>query len=139
MLCRLTNQLLGNHAFGQCSSTHYLSFLQDLHEAPENTYPQQMHILTLVFQIFHAYIYGTAFWYGLRGLCRVYDPLMVAGCTSPTTHASIRNQTKQTQGFVPPRNPSCRLTTWNSTTSATTAGALSRLPWSFSHLRTRSR
>lgn len=31
-------------------------------------------------QIFHAYIYGTAFWYALRGLCRVYDPLMVAAC-----------------------------------------------------------
>jgi hypothetical protein len=31
-------------------------------------------------QVFHAYIYGTAFWYGLRGLCRVYDPLMVAAC-----------------------------------------------------------
>ena len=32
-------------------------------------------------QVFHAYAYGTAFWYGLRGLCRVYDPIMVIGCT----------------------------------------------------------
>lgn len=38
---------------------------------------------TDMIQVFHAYAYGTAFWYGLRGLCRVYDPVMVIGCTLP--------------------------------------------------------
>lgn len=36
--------------------------------------------LTDYTKVFHAYAYGTAFWYGLRGLCRIYDPVMVAGC-----------------------------------------------------------
>jgi hypothetical protein len=37
--------------------------------------------VTNILQVFHAYAYGTAFWYGLRGACRVWDPQMVVGCT----------------------------------------------------------
>jgi mannan endo-1,6-alpha-mannosidase len=40
-------------------------------------------------QIFHAYAYGTAFWYGLRGLCRIYDPLMVVGWFRPPAQANL--------------------------------------------------
>ncbi|KAF3054188.1 hypothetical protein E8E11_012003 [Didymella keratinophila] len=39
--------------------------------------------------IFHAYTYGTAFWYGLRGACRVYDPLMVVGWFRPPSQALL--------------------------------------------------
>ncbi|KZM28641.1 uncharacterized protein EKO05_0010158 [Ascochyta rabiei] len=39
--------------------------------------------------IFHAYAYGTAFWYGLRGACRVYDPLMVVGWFRPPSQANL--------------------------------------------------
>jgi hypothetical protein len=45
--------------------------------------------LTDFWQVFHAYAYGTAFWYGLRGMCRVYDPIMVIGCTLPTCLRTI--------------------------------------------------
>ncbi|OSS46830.1 hypothetical protein B5807_08761 [Epicoccum nigrum] len=40
--------------------------------------------------VFHAYIYGTAFWYGLRGLCRVYDPLMVAAWFRPPSQSKLQ-------------------------------------------------
>jgi mannan endo-1,6-alpha-mannosidase len=39
--------------------------------------------LTTPPQVFHAYAYGTAFWYFLRGLCRIYDPTMVVGWFRP--------------------------------------------------------
>ncbi|KAH6638839.1 hypothetical protein C7974DRAFT_352854 [Boeremia exigua] len=38
--------------------------------------------------IFTAYAYGTAFWYALRGGCRVWDPLMVAGWFRPPAQAT---------------------------------------------------
>jgi hypothetical protein len=40
-------------------------------------------------QIFHAYIYGTSFWYLLRGLCRIYDPTMVVGWFRPPVHSHL--------------------------------------------------
>jgi hypothetical protein len=40
-------------------------------------------------QVFHAYAYGTAFWYGLRGLCRIYDPVMVVGWFRPPSQANL--------------------------------------------------
>ncbi|KAF2852540.1 hypothetical protein T440DRAFT_30044 [Plenodomus tracheiphilus IPT5] len=63
--------------------------------------------------VFHAYTYGTAFWYGLRGLCRVYDPVMVAGCMlpipplppSPRLSPQIqhhRHRSNEPPGFRPP-------------------------------------
>ncbi|KAF1846368.1 uncharacterized protein K460DRAFT_367169 [Cucurbitaria berberidis CBS 394.84] len=39
--------------------------------------------------VFHAYAYGTAFWYGLRGLCRVYDPVMVVGWFRPPSQLNL--------------------------------------------------
>ncbi|XP_014557374.1 hypothetical protein COCVIDRAFT_25987 [Bipolaris victoriae FI3] len=39
--------------------------------------------------VFHAYAYGTAFWYGLRGLCRVYDPIMVIGWFRPPSQLNL--------------------------------------------------
>ncbi|KAH7347070.1 hypothetical protein BKA66DRAFT_477779 [Pyrenochaeta sp. MPI-SDFR-AT-0127] len=39
--------------------------------------------------VFHAYTYGTTFWYGLRGLCRVYDPVMVAGWFRPPSQLNL--------------------------------------------------
>ncbi|KAL6706962.1 hypothetical protein ACN47E_004912 [Coniothyrium glycines] len=39
--------------------------------------------------IFHAYAYGTAFWYGLRGACRVYDPVMVSGWFRPPSQLNL--------------------------------------------------
>ncbi|KAH9861072.1 hypothetical protein IAQ61_010808 [Plenodomus lingam] len=39
--------------------------------------------------VFHAYAYGTAFWYGLRGLCRVYDPAMVADWFRPPSQLNL--------------------------------------------------
>ncbi|KAH7092493.1 hypothetical protein FB567DRAFT_239296 [Paraphoma chrysanthemicola] len=44
---------------------------------------------TLNSTIFHAYAYGTAFWYGLRGLCRIYDPVMVVGWFRPPSQANL--------------------------------------------------
>jgi hypothetical protein len=38
-------------------------------------------------QIFHAYIYGTSFWYLLRGACRIYDPAMVVGWFRPPSQS----------------------------------------------------
>ncbi|KAL1602017.1 hypothetical protein SLS59_005184 [Nothophoma quercina] len=40
--------------------------------------------------VFHAYAYGTAFWYGLRGGCRVYDPLMVVAWFRPPAQANLQ-------------------------------------------------
>ncbi|EOA86618.1 hypothetical protein ACJQWK_08384 [Exserohilum turcicum] len=40
--------------------------------------------------VFHAYAYGTAFWYGLRGLCRVYDPVMVIGWFRPPSQLNLK-------------------------------------------------
>ncbi|CAG5163939.1 uncharacterized protein ALTATR162_LOCUS6581 [Alternaria atra] len=40
-------------------------------------------------EVFHAYAYGTAFWYGLRGMCRVYDPLMVIGWFRPPSQLNL--------------------------------------------------
>jgi len=34
-------------------------------------------------QSFHAYVYGSSFWYFVRGACRIYDPEMVAGWFRP--------------------------------------------------------
>ncbi|KAF2131849.1 hypothetical protein P153DRAFT_334079 [Dothidotthia symphoricarpi CBS 119687] len=39
--------------------------------------------------VFHAYAYGTAFWYGLRGGCRIYDPVMVVGWFRPPSQAKL--------------------------------------------------
>ncbi|KAF2757348.1 hypothetical protein EJ05DRAFT_538569 [Pseudovirgaria hyperparasitica] len=39
--------------------------------------------------VFHAYTYGTAFWYTLRGLCRVYDPAMVVGWFRPPSQLNL--------------------------------------------------
>lgn len=44
---------------------------------------------TNIFKVFHAYAYGTAFWYGLRGLCRIYDPVMVVGWFRPPSQANL--------------------------------------------------
>ncbi|KNG45172.1 mannan endo-1,6-alpha-mannosidase DCW1 precursor [Stemphylium lycopersici] len=43
--------------------------------------------------VFHAYAYGTAFWYGLRGLCRVYDPVMVIGWFRPPSQLNLAPNT----------------------------------------------
>lgn len=42
-----------------------------------------MLIITYAHQAFHAYVYGTSFWYIVRGACRIYDPNMVAAWFTP--------------------------------------------------------
>ncbi|KAF1938749.1 mannan endo-1,6-alpha-mannosidase DCW1 precursor [Clathrospora elynae] len=48
-----------------------------------------MGMIGLARSVFHAYAYGTAFWYGLRGLCRVYDPVMVVGWFRPPSQLNL--------------------------------------------------
>ncbi|KAF2769991.1 hypothetical protein EJ03DRAFT_311369 [Teratosphaeria nubilosa] len=40
---------------------------------------------------YHAYIFGTAFWYSLRALCRIIDPAMVAGWFRSPAQAYLHN------------------------------------------------
>ncbi|GAB7339856.1 hypothetical protein MBLNU457_6390t1 [Dothideomycetes sp. NU457] len=42
-----------------------------------------------IVDLFHAYCYGSAFWYTLRGFCRVYDPKMVVGWFRPPVEAQL--------------------------------------------------
>jgi len=45
--------------------------------------------VTDTIKVFHAYAYGTAFWYALRGFCRIYDPVMVVGWFRPPSQANL--------------------------------------------------
>ncbi|CAD0110617.1 unnamed protein product [Aureobasidium uvarum] len=53
--------------------------------------------------LLHGYCWGTALWYGSRGLCRVWDPLMVIGCTSSSPSSFDTKQSPNAPlGFRPP-------------------------------------
>jgi hypothetical protein len=61
-------------------------------------------MLTRVFQqLLHGYCFGNALWYGSRGLCRVWDPVMVVGCTCLINSSSNLNSFADAfLGFRPP-------------------------------------
>ncbi|KAH9843240.1 Peroxisomal membrane protein LPX1, partial [Teratosphaeria destructans] len=46
---------------------------------------------TTPLQTYHAYIFGTAFWYSVRALCRIIDPAMVATWFRPPAQATLPN------------------------------------------------
>ncbi|KAG8631521.1 hypothetical protein KVT40_000661 [Elsinoe batatas] len=42
-----------------------------------------------IFDLFHAYVFGSAFWYTLRAACRIYDPEMVIGWFRPPAQRNL--------------------------------------------------
>ncbi|KAI4716290.1 RNI-like protein [Aureobasidium sp. EXF-10727] len=50
-----------------------------------------LHLLELEYlSLLHGYCWGTALWYGSRGLCRVWDPLMVIGWFRPPVEKHLK-------------------------------------------------
>ncbi|KAF4553028.1 Hypothetical protein D9617_8g050410 [Elsinoe fawcettii] len=42
-----------------------------------------------IFDLFHAYVFGSAFWYFTRAACRIYDPEMVIGWFRPPAQRNL--------------------------------------------------
>ncbi|PNS21729.1 Peroxisomal membrane protein LPX1 [Sphaceloma murrayae] len=46
-------------------------------------------LISDVTQLFHAYVFGSAFWYTVRAACRIYDPEMVIGWFRPPAQRNL--------------------------------------------------